>query len=248
MKNPFGLCPAISLFALALSSLSPSAGAAELLINGGFESGIFNRDSSDTANPLYPYNTLYPADTDLTGWTVGKSVVWGYDPPDINVNSGYGYVDLTGVGNNAIDQNLFGNFYPATGHGSLSQTIATVLGQEYTFSIYSTQDTRSAPAGFDVYANATLLVLTGTPGFWDYTPAGAIWSQLTGKFIADSSLTTISIVGLSSNVFMTGLDDASVTGPVSAVPLPAAFPLIASSLGGMGLMGWWRRRRRHRAA
>ena len=28
------------------------------------------------------------------------------------------------------------------------------------------------------------------------------------------------------------------------VPIPAALPLFASSLGGMGVMGWWRKRRR----
>ncbi len=31
-------------------------------------------------------------------------------------------------------------------------------------------------------------------------------------------------------------------GDVSAVPLPAAFPLFASALAGLGGVGWWKRR------
>jgi hypothetical protein len=136
-------------------------------------------DSSDPNNPLSRYDTIYQSDNpqDLTGWTVGNSVVWGYDPVDINVNSGHGYVDSTGVGDNGTNQ----TGYPATGHGTLSQTVSTLVGQPYTFSIYSTQDTF---VGFDVYANAGLVALAGVPGFWNYQPDGAIWLQLFGTFIA----------------------------------------------------------------
>ena len=36
---------------------------------------------------------------------------------------------------------------------------------------------------------------------------------------------------------------ARVTDPPAATPLPAAFPLFASGLGGIGLLAWWRKRK-----
>ena len=43
---------------------------------------------------------------------------------------------------------------------------------------------------------------------------------------------------------MIGLDDVSVTGPVSAVPVPAALPLFASGIGAFGLQSWRRKRKK----
>jgi hypothetical protein len=52
------------------------------------------------------------------------------------------------------------------------------------------------------------------------------------------------------NVVFGGLEQTKqfeISG-VAAIPIPAALPLLASGLGGLGLMGWRRRRRRSQAA
>jgi hypothetical protein len=46
-----------------------------------------------------------------------------------------------------------------------------------------------------VLANGVALTLLGSPGFWNYQPAGATYGQITSTFTADTTSTTISIVG-----------------------------------------------------
>lgn len=210
--------------ALAWMSLSvAAASAAELIVNGGFELGNFAPIGGGITN----YDLITgTGPQDLTGWRVGNSLVWGMSPPDINPHSGQGFVDLTGVGD-------------TTPHGSLLQSIATIVGQTYAFSIFATQDFRGA-LGFDVFANGTALGLTGTPGFWDYSPTGATYGQLTSRFVADATTTQIGIFGRASTAqrFMIGLDDVSVTGPAnpSPVPLPASLPLLLMAVGAFAFL------------
>ena len=197
-----------------------SAGAAELIVNGGFESGTFTHD------PPYPtYETISGSNSDLTGWTAGAgtSFVWGFNTTDINSYAGSGFVDLTGVGNTVP-------------HGILNQTISTVAGQQYTFSVYTTLDPNASTVGITVTADLSAITLAGTYGTWvGYSPSGAIWRQLTGNFTAADSSTIISIAGQAGSSFMIGLDNVSVTGPDAVtVPEASTWALMIAGFAGLG--------------
>jgi hypothetical protein len=219
----------IFISAVVLSLTAAPVGAAELITNGGFELGNFT-----ATIPTYDVITQ-SGPQDLTGWTVGHSLVWGVNTTDINPHAGSGFVDLTGIGDTIP-------------HGILNQTISTVIGQQYTFSIFETQDFVSSVTGVNLLANGVALALSGTPGFWgDSTGLDATYGQLTGVFTATLTSTTISIESIifadGYHTYMLGVDDVSVTGPVASTPVPAALPLFASGLGALGLLGWRRKRK-----
>ena len=203
--------------------LSTSASAVELISNGGFEIGNFTPQGFPT------YDTITSGGPqDLSSWTVGNSLVWGWNTTDINVYDGQGFVDLTGVGDTAP-------------HGTLSQTLPTLVGQKYAFSVYTTlYDT----VGINVSANGAPIILSGPYGTWDGTPTGAIWRQVTGAFIADGTSSTIVIAGQPGFSFMIGLDDVSVTGPaLAAVPELSSWALMFLGFAGLGVVGYHRAKR-----
>lgn len=215
----------LNYLAIAVSSLlAGGAQAVELISNGGFESGSFH---ADAAQPDYETIGAGSANQDLASWTVTKgSLVWGLNASDINTHAGSGFVDLTGLGDN-------GN------HGTLSQTIATVVGQSYDFSVYTTLDL--GRGGIKVDVSGQPLALSGSYGYWNETPTGASWGQLSGSFVATSASTTIDIAGVPGFSFMIGLDDVSVTGPAaSSVPEPSTAAL---GLTGLSALVVARRRR-----
>jgi len=200
---------------------------ANLIVNGGFESGTF----TPIGGGITTYDLITQAGPqDLTGWTVGNSLVWGVNTTDINPYAGSGFVDLTGVGDTLP-------------HGALNQAISTIAGQLYTFSIFLTQDFSSSIVGINVFADGVALALFGTPGVWNYQPTGATYGQMSGVFAAVDSSTLISIqsIKFGSQVFMIGLDNVSVTGPVPEVPVPAGFLLLISALGGLGFLTRFRK-------
>jgi hypothetical protein len=96
---------------------------------------------------------------------------------------------------------------------------------------------------------------------WGYTDAefnGPVFSDLTNSYEAfsDVVLDSSSVVGfdLSRIIFddnsiglnLQGLDierGQSISIDVNPVPIPAALPLLATAIGGLGVFGHWRRRR-----
>ncbi len=96
--------------------LSSFAANANLIVNGGFESGSFS-------NTLANYMVLNPGDTALTGWTIDQGVAWGLNPTDgFSASVGSGFVDLSGLGNRSPT-------------GAMSQSVSTEVGGDYLFSI-----------------------------------------------------------------------------------------------------------------
>jgi hypothetical protein len=220
-----------TVFALALFAPTGSASAVELIANGGFESGHFHGDSAAPRYDTISQSSAQPQD--LSSWTVTNgSVAWGLNPTDINTNTGVGFVDLTGVGDN-------GN------HGTISQTISTVIGQTYAFSVFETL--YFGAGGITVDENGHAVSLTGSPGFWGPGISGinlhASWGQLTGTFVADNTSTTIGIIALSDRSAQIGLDDVSVTGPaaVGGVPEPSTWAMMIVGFCGLGFIAYRRK-------
>jgi hypothetical protein len=202
----------LSLVASAFLGLSGTASATELVVNGGFEAGTFNPTVAG-------YDVIAAGGTDLTGWTVGNSLAWGFGAGDINTNGGSGYVDLTGLGDNGA-------------HGTLSQVLATTTGQLYTFSIFTAF--ANPNVGITVTVGGVPLVLTGTAG--TYSGTTATWGQLTGVFTATSASSALTIAGQPGESFLIGLDDVSVAGPdATGVPEPATWIMMLIGFGGIGL-------------
>jgi hypothetical protein len=222
-----------AVFGVALGLISTSVSAVELVQNGGFETGNFQPTGSPT------YDTISSTGPqDLASWTVVKnsanqdtSLVWGRNATDINVHSGVGFIDLTGVGDTVP-------------HGAFSQTISTIIGQQYVFSVYTALDTGVA---FRAFANDLELLLSGPFGTWNYAADGAVWRPVTSTFTATNTSTTIKLQGNDGFAFMIGLDDLSVTGPtvgptVGAVPEPSTWAMMILGFAGVGFMAYRRRK------
>jgi hypothetical protein len=125
--------------------------------------------------------------------------------------------------------------------------VNAIVPQEYTNGYFSISETMSIggssltpisiPFNLSISYSDTLTIINGTT--FSLTDAnGTLWQ------VVVNGLT----LGPNSGGSMGGWLTAQVTDPpsgsLSQAPLPAALPLFASGLGGMGLMCWWRKRRR----
>ena len=180
---------------MGLAVCLPEAAHANLVTNGGFETG------------------------DLTGWTQsGNRSLTGVTVDPVLVHSGTWGARLG----------------PPFTEGFLTQDIATEAGQTYNVSLWLRNPggtPNSFTASFGVGAGSTVVPQLTNAVAFPYTFHSA-------SILATAAVTTLTIGGFRHDPSFWGLDDVDV----SLVPLPAALPLLASGLLGLGAVGWRRRK------
>jgi hypothetical protein len=131
---------------------------------------------------------------------------------------------------------------------SLSQTLTDVAGNTYTGTLFleyggNANGTPDTSAFFNVLIGSTIIAsATGaapSDGGWP-----GVYTALMFSFVGTGS-DVLTIEG-NTNPSEWFVDDISVPGGTTATPLPAALPLFATGIGGLGLLGW-RRKRKARA-
>jgi choice-of-anchor C domain-containing protein len=219
----------LGLIAGAAMLLGAQSAYAVTITNGGFDEPPAASD---------PFNYIPAGGAGLTGWTVGGNGVdhignaW---QPQNGANS----LDLSGNG--------------GTGHGSISQLLSGLtIGQEYKISFYmsgnigSGQDTKSLELG--LYDDADLNVGSFEDGdgyiyntfLKNNSNADMKWALQTFTFVASQASYYLAFFDTSASGSNSGaaIDNISI----AATPIPPAILLFASALGGMGFLGYRRKK------
>jgi hypothetical protein len=201
---------------------STVAQAAQLITNGGFESG-------------------------LAGWTVTPDV-FSFNV-NAYAGSGIGGINSYQSAYGAVGQ-VAAEFGAAQlPGGAISQTFATVVGASYSLSFLYGAFSGVSGIGprqnlaVEVF-NALVVGPSAAPIGWSFTTRGirdlsdmvspesatfTAFSTLTRLTFRDTSGTSINVDGI--------LDNVSLTGPVAAVPEPSTYALMLSGLAVMGFIG-----------
>jgi hypothetical protein len=168
------------------------------------------------------------------------------------VATGGGQIDLTGLTNIGITVFIGGETQPSTAFIGFS----TGTGDAY--SGFSSGPKNFGPGGTPASASGSSGPQGGISGFEGdlFVPAGyilindSVLAQSTDTF----SNTTIAGLGMKPGTYVwkwgNQAPDQSYTIDIigAATPIPAALPLFASGLGGLGLFGWRRKRKAHALA
>ncbi|MGH7021984.1 MAG: hypothetical protein ACREEB_00175, partial [Caulobacteraceae bacterium] len=228
---------------VALIGFATSASASDLIVDGGFETPA---PASDTpaASPGQGYQLVsagssfgtsnawtvayQPGATGFTGDNVALGPTVEYASPNIfyNAQSGEQSLDLSGGNDN--------------GHPlGVIQTVSTVAGTTYTLSFYLASWVDQPDAMVGVYVDGLSVGVftndsnTGGRGSLSPDPTypdfldGNLWDAYTYQFTATGASTSIGFYNNSaSGVTEVGLDDVSLTAPVSGVPEPATWALL----------------------
>ena len=200
---------------VALAALSATASAANLLVDGSFES---------IAQAAGTWNTY----TSVPGWTVtkadGSATSTGLEVRN-NVagtaEDGSNFIELDGYENDAI-----------------KQSFATVVGHEYEVSFWFADRAGVAASSLGFLANVSSGASSSGTAFGAIGDNGSAWHLITLDFVAGSTTSIFSIKGTgTSDSLGTSFDNFSVI----AVPEPGTMGLFAAGLAIVGLSA--RRRR-----
>jgi hypothetical protein len=209
------------LFVGALG-VAENATAANLLVNGSFESPV------QTAPNFATFN-IPQGSTLITGWTVVQG----------NVDLTFG-ADYTPSHDGAQDVDLIGDSNGSNGvFGGLAQTFSTATGQKYELDFAYTHNNGTFSAN-GYAAHVTVVDANDTSDQELAVDVSQVFNQqgydlFSQTFIADSSSTTLTFIdtrgGVNAGIY---LDGVSVEAVNSGTPEPSAWAMLILGFAGVG--------------
>ena len=193
-----------SLFSAAFSAVASLSIAASALAFSGVTNGSFENGTFSGA----PWDTLNSGSTNITGWTIGSGSVdsiGSYWP----ASNGSRSIDLSG-----------------DGPGTISQALATTIGNTYTVSFDLSGNPACGPAIKTLIVNAT--GGSADPFTYDISVAGNTltdmkWASRTYSFVATVTTSTLTLTSTTEGICGPAIDNIVVT-ETAAPPPPDVEP------------------------
>jgi hypothetical protein len=218
-----------ALLLIAGLGVAQDAAAANLLVNGGFETPVQGPPDFATFN--------VPAGSSLiTGWNVVQGNV------DLTTTANYGPLTNTLDPASVQDIDLIGDKNGSNGvFGGLSQSFATVAGQTYRL----TFDYSHNPGTFSSNGYAAQVTVGDLSTQVSQTANQLGWVAFSQTFTANSDLTLLLFID-TQGAFNAGvyLDDVAVeaVAVTPGVPEPATWAMMILGFAGIGAMTYRRRK------